>query len=132
MQRNLPAILFYEDGDNQSPYSHTGNDTVGTALNSDPLFLANVQAAAGTLFTLARPIAPAPLELRVAKVPGAGPETVALRWTGGYPSYDVHRLDVAEGVRDDVNILSGDLMLRTLEDVTATGALYYYSVEEFP
>ena len=49
MQRDLAAILFYEDGVHQSPYNHTANDIVGVALNSDELFLANVRAAAATL-----------------------------------------------------------------------------------
>ena len=132
MQRDLPAILFYEDGDHQSPYSHTGNDVVGTALNSDALFLGNVQAAAGTLFTLARPIAPVPIDLRVVRVAGGGPEMVDLQWTGGFPSYDVHRLEAPQGVRDDMNVLLGDLTDTAVEDATAFGALYFYAVEEYP
>lgn len=132
MQRDLAAILFYEDGVFQSPYSHTGDDTVGVSLNSDELFLGNVRAAASTLFTLARPVAPEPILLFLHRNPGDDFSTVQLEWTGGFPAYDLHRLDEASTVRDDAHVIAGELTETTLEDRTATGSLLFYSVEEYP
>lgn len=132
MQRDLAAILFYEDGVFQSPYSHTANDTVGVALNSDELFLGNVRSAAATLFTLARPIAPAPIDLRLRREPGDPLNTVRLEWTGGFPGWDLHRLEAAEPLRDDAWVIEPDLRVQEHVDAAADGALLFYSVEENP
>jgi hypothetical protein len=132
VQRDLAAILFYEDGVFQSPYSHTGDDTVGLSLNSDELFLGNVRAAASTILTLARPIAPDPILLMLHRNPGDDVSTVRLDWTGGYPAYDLHRLGEASVVRDDAHVIAGELRDTTFADTTATGSLLFYSVEEYP
>ena len=132
MQRDLAAILFYEDGVHQSPYSHTGQDIVGLSLNSDELFLANVKSAAATIFTLARPIAPEPIELRLHRNLGDPLTTVQLTWIGGFPGYDLHRRDLPQDLRDDVHVLSSDLLIEAHEDAAALGSLLFYSVEEHP
>ena len=98
MERGIPAVLFHEDLTLLSPFMHTESDLVGNSLNSDVLFEANLKAAAATLFTLARPVAPDPILLFVSRLPSDPPDTVHLDWTGGFPGYDLHRAEVSPGL----------------------------------
>jgi hypothetical protein len=131
VERGIPAILFHEDLELLCPYMHTVDDVVGTALNSDELFQANVRAAAATLFTLARPIQPAPLLLFAVK-DRANPDDVRLTWTGGFPGFDLHRVeDQPWAVGDDGNRVAMDLGAREHVDPQPAGDRLYYAVEEF-
>ncbi len=50
-----PAVFFFEDSDNYSPYIHTVNDVIGTSLNNFAFMKENVQAAIAVMATLAEP-----------------------------------------------------------------------------
>jgi hypothetical protein len=132
VERGLPGILFYEDHEHMTPHMHRETDVVGTSLNNDTLFEANVRAAAATVFTLARPIRPDPVFLMASREPGDPPETVRLDWTGGFPGYDLHRSEMAADVRDDANKIAEELFVRQRTDERAGGRIFFYSVEEYP
>ncbi|MFC2171784.1 hypothetical protein ACFLU6_04030 [Acidobacteriota bacterium] len=128
----VPGILFFEDLTLLSPYMHTDSDVVGISLNSDELFLRNVQAAAATVFTLARPVPPEKILLYATRQPGDSEQTVRLSWTGGFPPYNVHRSVMPDNLRDDANIISEQVTALLFQDDGAIPDLLYYSIEEFP
>jgi len=51
-----PAIWFFEDVQQDSPYIHTPNDTVGLSLNSFYMLTNSTKAIIATLATLAEPV----------------------------------------------------------------------------
>jgi hypothetical protein len=51
-----PAIWFFEDVANDSPYIHTANDTVGQSLNSFEFMTRCTQSIVATLASLAEPV----------------------------------------------------------------------------
>jgi len=52
----FPAIFFFEDSIDRSPYIHTSQDRIGISLNDYAFMHRNVQAAVSLLATLARPV----------------------------------------------------------------------------
>jgi len=101
----FPALFFFEDSDNYSPYIHTVNDVVGTSLNNYTFMKENVQAAVAVMATLAEPFTIAithePLEDTevtgqpypvVARIVGAAqliPDSLRVHWRidgGGFAS----------------------------------------------
>jgi hypothetical protein len=52
----VPAIFFFEDSDDYSPYIHTTQDLIGLSLNDFSFMRRNVQSAAAVIATLANPV----------------------------------------------------------------------------
>ena len=112
---------------------HTAEDTVGLSLNNDVLFEKNVQAAATTLFTLARPVRPEPVVLYAVKDPADLETSVHLQWIGGLPPSDLHRVEASpQGLSDEVNKYAGEVGGREFIDDQALAQRLFYSVEVFP
>jgi hypothetical protein len=132
VERGIPAVLFHEDLDLQTPWMHTDGDLVGQSLNNDTLFEGNVRGAAATLFTLARPVAPPPVLLMVHRRAGDTPETARLDWTGGFPGYDVHRSESPADVRDNGKRQVEETFTLSAVDDRADASLLFYSVEIHP
>jgi len=132
VERGIPAVLFHEDLDLQTPWMHTEGDLVGQSLNNDTLFVGNVRGAAATLFTLARPVAPPPILLHVHRRAGDTPETARLAWAGGFPGYDVHRSVSPADVREGTSRLVEETFSLSAVDDRAEGSLLFYSVEVYP
>ena len=133
MERGIPGILFFEDLEHLFPDMHSENDVVGVGINSDLLFLRNVQATAATVFTLARPIEPERIWLYLHKEAGDPATTVHLSWTGGFPPYNLHREIFPDVVRDAPSVYQEELKgALDTTDLQAEGKLLFYTVEEFP
>jgi len=54
-EAGYPAIFFFEDSDQYSPYIHTTQDVVGLSLNSFDFMKENIQVAVAVVATLAEP-----------------------------------------------------------------------------
>jgi hypothetical protein len=70
--------------------------------------------------------------LRLHRERGDPRDTVRLSWTGGFPSWDLHRAEVSEGLRSDDHELAGNLRVMSWIDDAAGAPLLFYSVDEFP
>jgi len=51
----FPAVFFFEDSQDHSPYIHTARDQIGLSVNSFPFMTDNVRAVVASLAALARP-----------------------------------------------------------------------------